>query len=1816
MNTEDKLRSYLKQAAAELHDTRERLRQMQDDAHEPVAIVGMGCRFPGGVRSPEDLWRLVASAGDAVSSWPTDRGWDVEGLYDPDPDAVGKSYSRSGGFLYDAAEFDAEFFGISPREALATDPQQRLLLETSWEAIERAGIDPASLRGSRTGVYMGLMYHDYGSREGKAPEELEGYLLNGSAGSIAAGRLSYTFGLEGPAVTVDTACSSSLVALHLAVQALRRGECRMALAGGVTVMASPGLFVEFSRQRGMSADGRCKAFAEGADGTGWAEGVGVLVVERLSDALKLGHPVLAVVRGSAVNQDGASNGLTAPNGPSQQRVIRQALADARLGAADVDAVEAHGTGTRLGDPIEAQALLATYGQERTNEQPLYLGSLKSNIGHAQAAAGVGGVIKMVMALRNGVLPKTLHVDQPSSHVDWSAGAVELLTEERKWPEVDRPRRAGVSAFGASGTNAHVVLEQATEPEQLEAGARPPHGLLPWVVSARTPQALRAQAERLHTFVTERPELDLVDTAHSLLTGRTAHDHRAVVVAGGRDELLSQLGVLVSGGVGSGVVSGVGVGGRRVVFVFPGQGSQWVGMAAGLWESSSVFRGRMVECEAALGPFVDWSLSSVVLGEVGAPGFDRVDVVQPVLWAVMVSLAELWRSCGVEPAAVVGHSQGEIAAACVAGVLSLEDAARVVALRSRALGVLAGRGGMVSVALPVEDVRSRLGEGLWVAAVNGPLSTVVSGDVAALDGLLAACEADGVRARRIPVDYASHSAHVEEIEQELLELLAPVSPRQGEVPFYSAVTGGVVDGAGLDAGYWYTNLRETVNFHGATRALLADGFDVFVEASAHPVLTASVEESVEEADASAVVLGTLRRNEDEQRRMLLSLGEAFAAGVTVDWTTFFDGPARHVDLPTYAFQRERYWLEPVRAQVTDAAGLGLEGLGHGLLGAIVPVPDSDGVVLTGSVSLKSHPWLAEHAVFGTALLPGTAFVEMAARAGAQIGAGTVEELVLEAPLLLPDDADIRLHVSVAGADESGRREVVVRSATGSGDAWTVHARGVVATPSDGAALTAMPAWPPADAERVDVSGLYGEFAAAGYDYGPLFQGVRAVWRRPGEVFAEVELGQGVGEGFAVHPALLDAALHSLVLIDPDAEGVGEPRLPFSWTGVSLVSTGATALRVRLTAGGDGDDTVSLTATDTAGRTVVSVESLTLRPVSAEQLRAAGQEALYRLEWQPTPGGTVRTTTDHYHVLGTDLDLGALGESVPDVVVAPFAGGAVSAENAREVTRQALSLLQEFLGDERLASSRLVFATRGAVAVRPGEDVTDLVCAPVWGLVRSAQREHPERVWLVDGADEALAAALAGGGESQLAVRDGVVFVPRLVRHTAQPSAAPAFGGGTVLVTGGTGTVGALVARHLVVEHGVRDLLLTSRRGEQAPGTRELTRELSGLGARVSVAACDAADRDALAAVLAAIPQERPLTAVIHAAGVLDDAVVTGLTPEQLERVLRPKIDAALNLHDLTRNHPLHTFVLFSSAAGVLGSPGQGNYAAANVFLDALAAHRAANGLPAQSLPWGLWSERSELTASLSEAERERTGRSGVLGLSSGEALALFDAARRAGEPVLVPIRLDHAALRRQDVPPVLWHEVRRTGNTGTHAAEAGTASARERLLALPEEERQAGLLDLVRSHVAAVLGHSTTGSVPAERAFKELGFDSLTAVQLRNQLAAATGVKLPPTVVFDHPTPAALAEHLGGQLFATPSADGPAFDPVAVLQELDRLESALLSSLSRLPDPDQVSSRLRALATKVAGSGGGSGGTADIDQEIASATADELLGLIDKEFGSV
>ncbi len=889
-------------------------------AGEPIAIVAMGCRLPGGVRDPESLWELLAAGGDAVTQLPLDRGWDIDGLYDPDPDKGGTFYARSGGFVHDAAEFDPGFFGISPREALAMDPQQRLLLEISWEALERAGIDPMSLRGSQTGVFAGGTTWGYGLFS-PAGSEAEGHLLTGGSTSVLSGRVSYTLGLEGPAVTIDTACSSSLVALHLAASALRAGECSLALAGGVTVMATPGALVGFSRQRGLAQDGRCKAFSASADGMGMGEGAGMLLLERLSDARRNGHPVLAVVRGSAVNQDGASNGLTAPNGPSQQRVIRAALAGARLTAGDVDVVEAHGTGTTLGDPIEAQALLATYGQDRPEERPLWLGSVKSNIGHTQAAAGAAGVMKMVLALQHQQLPRSLYAEEPANNIDWEAGAVQLLAEARPWPVNGRVRRAGVSSFGMSGTNAHVIIEEAPANDEVPTIESDPVLAGPsaaWLVSARSRAGLAAQAGRLGEFVLGRPELDAGDVAWSLSASRSMFEHRAVVLGQGREELLSGLSAVAAGRPAAGVVTGVVPpgGGGRVVFVFPGQGSQWVGMGRELASSSPVFEARLAECEQALSPYVDWSLGDVLAGRDGAPGFDRVDVVQPVLWAVMVSLAAVWRAAGVAPDAVVGHSQGEIAAAVVAGILSLEDAAKVVALRSRALTALSGRGGMLSVAESVSAVTDRMapwGDRVSVAAVNGPGATVVSGDPAALAEILSDCERDGVRARILPVDYASHGPQVDELREQILDLLDGITPQPGRLPMVSAMSGEFLEGPEADARYWYASLRSTVEFSRAVDVLGRAGYGVFIEASAHPALTHAIGDTLEglPIGTAPVVAGTLRRDDGGADRMLASLAEVHVHGVPVDWAAVMPTGAR-VDLPTYVFQHRRFWLESAKA----------------------------------------------------------------------------------------------------------------------------------------------------------------------------------------------------------------------------------------------------------------------------------------------------------------------------------------------------------------------------------------------------------------------------------------------------------------------------------------------------------------------------------------------------------------------------------------------------------------------------------------------------------------------------------------------------------------------------------------------------------------------------------------------------------------------------------------------------------------------------------------------------------------------------------------
>ena len=1450
MPNDEKLVEYLKWVTADLHKTRQRLEKAENARHEPVAIVGIACRYPGDVRSPEDLWEVVSSGRDVVSGFPTDRGWDIGTL------AGGDSATLQGGFLYDAAEFDSGFFGISPREALAMDPQQRLLLQASWEAVERAGIDPVTLRGSKTGVFVGTSGQDYGHVLMASQEDIEGHAGMGTAASVISGRVSYTLGLEGPSLTVDTACSSSLVALHLAAQALQGGECSLALAGGVAIMTTASNFAGFTRQGGLAADGRCKAFSDDADGTGWSEGIGVLLVEKLSDARRNGHPVLAVLAGSAVNSDGASNGLSAPNGPAQREVIRAALASGGLSPSDVDAVEAHGTGTTLGDPIEAQALIAVYGQDRA--KALRLGSIKSNIGHTQAAAGVAGVIKMVMALRHAELPRTLHVTEASSHVDWTAGKVELLTSAVPWPRREEPRRAGVSAFGVSGTNAHVIIQEAPAAEESTDDAGPADTAdapaaqrvtpdpgkhsgspVPLLVSAKSGTALDSRMEQVRQL-----DGNPVDVGFSLLTTRsTAFEHRAVLLDGD-------------------VVARGTVTRRRLALLFSGQGAQRLGMGRELYERFPVFRTALDEALALLRP----GLRDVIWGDDEA-ALNRTGNAQPALFALEVALYRLLESFGVKPDHLAGHSIGEVAAAHVAGVLNLEDAATLITARANLMQALPAGGAMVSVKATEADILPHLTARVSVAVINGPDSVVISGDENEVLQI-----AERWEHKRLRVSHAFHSPLMEPM---LDGFRAAINGLAFHPPRLPIATSGDV----TSPEYWVRHVRDAVRFADHVAAI---GDATFVEVGPVGVLSALVDNCVP----------LLRRGRPEEAAVITALARLHTAGAHVDWSSFYAGGHR-VDLPTYPFDRNRFWPQSTKAP---------------------------GGPYTGPQ--QSHQ-----------------------------------------PALYQVD-------------------------------W------VTAQPDGVPAATAR--WAVVGADEFDVAHvLYG----AG------------------------QTVTGYGETLA------------------DASGQG---------------------------------------------------------------------------------------------------------AAPDVFVVSVSGGETP-ESVRATTARVLALLQESLEYE---NARVVFVSRGAAT---GED---LAAAAAWGLVRTAQTEQPGRFTLVDvdASDVSIASVvrLVSWDEPQVLVRDGVVKVARLAevpasRRSAPAPSAPASSApawnpdGTVLITGGTGGLGAELARHLVVHHGVRHLVLASRRGLDAPGAGALRTELAAKGASVTVVAADVSAADAVSQLLAAVPATHPLTGVVHTAGVLDDGLVDALTPERLEKVLRPKVDGAWHLHQATRDLDLAVFALYSSVANVMGAAGQGNYAAANAYLDALAARRRAEGLPAVSLAWGPWAQDSGMTSGLSEAAMERIARSGMPPLAPEQGLALFEEALARDEALLVPMYVNPAGQRAHGPVAPLLRGVLTEAPTAV-PGEKDAVTVLDRLRNAAPEAREAMIRDLVVGTSAALLGHPDASAVDADKDFLELGFDSLIAVELRNRLGELLDLKPAGSVVFDSKTPANLARTLLADLGtlrgpAAPSAGtGAAADP--------------------------------------------------------------------------
>ncbi|WP_405696700.1 type I polyketide synthase [Streptomyces sp. NBC_01185] len=1772
---------------------------VRPDDDDPVVIVSMACRLPEGVDTPEAFWELLVDGREASSPFPRRwDGWDLSTIEEAERAATGRRFERKGGFVRDVEDFDAAFFGLSPREALSLDPQQRLVLEVVWEALERAGLPAASIEGSNTGVYLGAMSSDYDVAQRWDVGSSDGYKITGNGSSLISGRVAYTLGLSGPALTIDTACSSSLVALRLACEALRSGECDLALAGGVTVMSTPQIFVEFSRLNGLAADGRCKSFADDADGTSWAEGCGVLVLKRLSDARRDGDRVLAVVRGTAMNQDGRSQGLTAPNGLAQQRVLRSALADGGLAPADIDAVEAHATGTVLGDPIEAGALAAVFsGRVR----PLHLGSAKSNIGHAQAASGVIGVIKMVMALQHELLPRTLHAERPNTRIDWTGGELELLRQPRKWPRTRRVRRAGISSFGISGTNTHIIIEEA--PETVVAD-RPGDDLVhPLVISGTDTAALRAQAQHWAEWLDARPATSMRDIAYTSAVGRTHFDARAVVFAGNAMDAAEALRAVEPG-------PGTALG--EIAFVFGGQDAQPPWTNRQLLKQSAVFRDTVAECDAALSPLTGWSVLKVMRGE---EDVNSQDVLPCTLFAAHLGRAALWRSWGVEPAAVVGDAHGEVAAAVVSGALSLEDGARVIALRARAL----------------------------------------SGDAAggAISGIV---------------------------------------PARTSIPFHSRLTGEVVPGPELGGAYWFRDLPEPepMGLDHALERLRGKGFGTFVEVG----------------PPSEGASGGL----DQLWRAAATL---FERGFSLDWERVLGSRgAAKVDVPTYAFQRQRFWLgEPPAGPVAVTAGQPRDA--HPWFDAITTLAGSGGYLFTGRLSLDACPWLADHVVGGQVYVPGAGLTDAALFAARTAGADAVADLTLLEPVVLLPGRALRIQATVGDPDAHGRRPFAFHSQPEDTDeplAWQQHVTGECVTRA-GVGATTPPDigdWPVPDARALDIEAFYGRALANGLDYGPAFRGLRELACRDGVHYARVSLPDTLEPAdHGLHPALLDAALQVVVAGLMEAGAAPGPLVPFIWSDVELYRAAGRELTVRVSFESGGDEGLApatVWLADPAGQLVARIGRLKFQRgrrrghPAAEHLYRVGFERVHPVAGTPDPAGTLVVGDAELGAgLGADLvpDLDALVKRLDVRADTPrrllFAlPDCASAQwyDAERSAAEALRTLQVCLGDARLQGAELIWITRDAVSSSPDDQVGNWAQAAVWGMVRTARTEQPERVLRLIDLDPGtpdfrlLARVIETGGEPECVLRGETAHVPRarptigeadaLVlpdegswhvrqreddqldvvaaphdegapepvgpqdvrvtvraagmspRHAPQVlefagivmevgrdvtslhagdrvmgSAAGPLGNrisvdgatlrplpahltfaqaaadpsapdsrqdevsftafdvrdapcalrqarkkaahktvltvpraldpdGTVLITGGLGELGSALATHLVRTHGVRRLVLLSRRGGNAPEAGSFVRELEAAGAeRVDLVAGDVAERAAVAAALEGIDPRHPLTAVFHLAGVLDDGLVQGFTAERLHRVMAPKVRGARLLDELTEQLDLAAFVLFSSAAGTLGTAGQGGYAAANATLDALAANRRKRGLAGLSLAFGLWEQAGVgMTAHLGKGELGRLRRQGIGALTLAEGLHALDVALSRPEAQLMPVHLELASLRHAlgdtEAPPLLRDMLPRT-TEGRRAEVSETAQSLDtRMAGASEAEREDLLLDLVRSEAADVLGLPGPDSVPADRALRSLGIDSLTMVQLRKRLAKRLNTTLPATLVFDYPTAEAIA----------------------------------------------------------------------------------------------
>ena len=1811
----------LKQALDALTKMRVRLEAAERAKAEPIAIVGIGCRFPGGVHDADSFWSLVMERRDAVTEVPADR-WDAASLYDPDPLAAGKTSSRWGAFLEGIDRFDAAFFGISPREAARMDPQQRLLLEVAWNALEDAGLSPTGLGGQSAGVFVGVHSHsvDYWGLQAHDRAGLDPYAGTGTSHSVLAGRLSYFLDLHGPSLAVDTACSSSLVAVHLACQALRAGECGLALAAGVNVILTPEFTVAASRMQMLAADGRCKTFDARADGFVRGEGGGVVVLKRLADAQAAGDSIRAVIRGSGVNQDGRTNGLTAPSGPAQSALIRSVLTAAGVRGREIGYVEAHGTGTPLGDPIEVEALAAALGGRGTDER-CYLGSVKANLGHLEGAAGIAGLIKATLAVQRGMIPPQAQFERLNPHISLDGTGLAISTEPRAWTAGSFPRRAGVSSFGWSGTNAHVVVEQAPVAPAIAPG-QPQPALL--VMSARSREALHEVVRRYRDFLPAAPA-SLNDVAYTAALRRAHHPHRAAVVARTNGEAADGLRILLEGGL---VPSPAGEPGTsRVVFVFPGQGSQWLGMGRGLLQSSPAFRRAVEACDEVLRERVAWSLLDQLTADEGTSRLGEIDVVQPVLWAIQVALAVHWRSWGIEPAAVVGHSMGEIAAAHVAGALTLSDAASVICRRSRLMKTLSGRGGMALVELSRGQAERALNgheAHLSVAVLNGPRSTVISGDPAALGAVLARLRAEGVFCREVSVNVASHSPQVDALLPGLREELQHLAPRAGTIPIVSTVTGRPITGSALDGDYWARNLREPVLFGATVEALVQSGHTAFLEISPHPVLAPAVEDTLASLATTGTVVGSLRRHEDEPAAMLESLGALWAAGCSVAWDRLFPTRAAAVALPAYPWQRERYWIERAEATSERPPRRPSASDDHPLLGRRLDLAEApDRSVWETELDGDALGEPLEHRVDGVRMLAAAAVIAMMASAVREVSGGSrsMIDVELRQPVALPEPGTRRrVQTVVAGSGDAARVAVYSR---GDDTGWTLHAEARVAEAGPGDTKQAGPEGAVTVPRGATEPGekAYEALGRLEMEIADRLRVVRSVRQDARALTATIEMDEGSPTtDAATRLALALDAAFQLPTLGSVLGGSRTVSMPMRLDECRIYDDAPRAVAVQASRSETAPEggVWNLRLLDETGAPVANLVGLRMKDMTA----ATAPGELYETQWLGTApvAQSLSSARGRWIVLGDSAGVaGALSKQLEAldgrvITITAEAGwepalrkqlcesdcrgvivlcgldamtGAAGLESFR-LCQTALGVVHALLETRQAVPARLWLVTRGAQAVAP-DGASRPLAQSLWGLGRVIAEEHPE-VWggLVDldptatpetdGQD--LMAALADSSEPDVAFRSGRRHAPRLRRvataRVASPTLRP---DASYVITGGLGALGLRVGRW-TAERGARHLVLLSRTplppretwatltglaAERAAAVAEI----EALGARVHHGAVDVADLDVLRGFLdrhraAGLPAIR---GVIHTAAVIDDRQLHAIDADSLDRVWRPKAQGAWHLHQLLEHEPLDFFVLFSSLGSVLGQTGQGSYASANAFLDGLAHHRAAKGLPAVSVNWAGWADLGFAGTPGGRQVLEDLRAQGIAPLDPGRALELLAQALSSARPQVVAVAFSRTKASEGRIRASrLLADLRADEPASVRGRDAALAVE---LASLPAEDRSVRLQRLLCESLGRVL-KIAPDRVDRRKPLGSIGVDSLIALEFRRRLEAALGLALPATMVWNYPTVIELAEYLSSRL----SAGGPA-SPASISPPAAIAVSSSVERVDQLSDEEAARALLAA-----------------------------------------